>query len=59
MNSPETRASLLIRLHNREDAAAWHEFEQIYRPVIVRVASARGMQTADAIIGKMVEALLK
>lgn len=48
MNHPETRPSLLIRLRDREDAAAWEEFVDIYRPVIVRVAQMRGMQPADA-----------
>ncbi|TWU65285.1 RNA polymerase sigma factor [Crateriforma conspicua] len=48
MNLPETRASLLIRLRDRDDAAAWQEFVQIYRPVIVRVATAKGIQRADA-----------
>ena len=48
MNHPETRPSLLIRLHDRDDAAAWGEFVEIYRPVIVRIAKLRGMQSADA-----------
>ena len=46
--SPETRASLLIRLKDREDQAAWSEFVEIYQPVIRRLALRKGMQTADA-----------
>ena len=46
--SPETRASLLIRLKDRADQTAWTEFVEIYQPVIRRLALRRGMQTADA-----------
>lgn len=45
---PETRASLLVRLKDRADQAAWYEFAEIYRPVIVRLAGRKGMQPADA-----------
>jgi RNA polymerase sigma-70 factor (ECF subfamily) len=45
---PETRASLLVRLKDRADQAAWYEFAEIYRPVIVRLAGRKGMQAADA-----------
>lgn len=48
MTSPETSQSLLLRLRNPADADAWQEFAEIYRPVIVRMASAKGLQTADA-----------
>jgi RNA polymerase sigma-70 factor (ECF subfamily) len=49
MNSmPETRASLLIRVRNPTDQAAWQEFVEIYRPVVVRLARQKGMQDADA-----------
>ncbi len=49
MNStPETRASLLIRVRDPADQAAWHEFVEIYRPVILRLARQKGMQDADA-----------
>jgi len=44
----ETRLSLIVRLKNRADEAAWHEFVEIYRPAIVRLAVRRGMQHADA-----------
>lgn len=46
--SPETRASLLIRLRDRADDEAWSEFTEIYRPVIYRLACRKGLQHADA-----------
>lgn len=45
---PETRESLLIRLADSADAAAWDEFVAIYRPLIVRIALSRGLQASDA-----------
>jgi RNA polymerase sigma factor (sigma-70 family) len=45
---PETRASLLIRVRDPADQAAWHEFVEIYRPLILRLARQKGMQEADA-----------
>jgi len=47
-SSPETRASLLIRVRNPADQAAWEEFVEIYRPVILRMAWKKGLQNADA-----------
>jgi RNA polymerase sigma-70 factor (ECF subfamily) len=46
--APDTRASLLIRVRDPADQAAWHEFVEIYRPVILRLARQKGMQDADA-----------
>jgi RNA polymerase sigma-70 factor (ECF subfamily) len=46
--SPETRASLLIRLKDRADDVAWSEFTEIYQPVIHRLARRKGLQHADA-----------
>ncbi|MEQ8635054.1 RNA polymerase sigma factor [Gimesia maris] len=46
--TPDTRASLLIRVRDPADQAAWHEFVEIYRPVILRMARQKGMQEADA-----------
>jgi RNA polymerase sigma-70 factor (ECF subfamily) len=46
--SPETRASLLIRLKNRADDEAWSEFTEIYQPLIYRLARQKGLQHADA-----------
>ena len=47
-SSPETRASLILRLQNPDDVAAWDEFVGLYRPVLYRVARGRGFQAADA-----------
>ncbi len=44
----ETRASLILRLADAADVAAWDDFLQIYRPLILRLALRRGMQPADA-----------
>ena len=46
--APDTRSSLLIRVRDPADQAAWHEFVEIYRPVILRLARQKGMQDADA-----------
>jgi RNA polymerase sigma-70 factor (ECF subfamily) len=45
---PETRASLIVRLRDDADQAAWREFVEIYRPVVFRLARRRGLQDADA-----------
>jgi RNA polymerase sigma-70 factor (ECF subfamily) len=47
-DSPITRPSLLIRLRNPGDEAAWAEFTEIYGPLIHRLARRRGLQSADA-----------
>ena len=47
-STPETRASLLIRVRDPADQVAWNEFVEIYRPVILRLACQKGMQQADA-----------
>jgi RNA polymerase sigma factor (sigma-70 family) len=46
--TPNTRASLLIRLRDAGDEQAWVEFSEIYGPFIKRVARCRGLQDADA-----------
>ena len=43
-----TRASLILRLKDAEDMAAWDEFARIYGPVVFNVAKSRGFQEADA-----------
>lgn len=43
-----TRASLILRLQDAEDMAAWDEFAAIYAPVVFNVAASRGFQAADA-----------
>ena len=45
---PETRDSLLVQVQDPANRDAWELFARIYRPVIVRIAKARGMQNADA-----------
>ena len=43
-----TRASLLLRIKDRSDAQAWHEFDVLYRPMLNRFARSRGLNDADA-----------
>ena len=45
---PATRASLLVRLRDGQDQAAWGEFVRLYAPVVYRYARRRGLQDADA-----------
>ncbi|MFN0056674.1 MAG: RNA polymerase sigma factor [Planctomycetales bacterium] len=45
---PETRASLILRLQNAADVAAWEQFVELYGRVLWRVAKGRGLQPADA-----------
>ena len=45
---PTTRRSLVLRLRNAEDQAAWAEFVQLYEPLIYRLARRKGLQDADA-----------
>jgi RNA polymerase sigma-70 factor (ECF subfamily) len=47
-DSPLTRASLLVRIRDANNHAAWHEFVQLYGPVIYGFARKRGLQDADA-----------
>lgn len=46
--APETRLSLLVRIGDLADQAAWEEFVNLYEPVIYRTARLRGLQDADA-----------
>ncbi|MEM8946324.1 MAG: sigma-70 family RNA polymerase sigma factor [Planctomycetota bacterium] len=46
---PETRESLLLQVQDPSDRLAWEEFVEMYRPVIYRIAVARGLQHADAL----------
>jgi RNA polymerase sigma-70 factor (ECF subfamily) len=48
MGSPTTRPSLLVRLRDPRDRAAWEEFAHLYAPVIRGYARRRGLQDADA-----------
>ncbi len=46
--TPATRHSLLLRLHDSQDECAWSEFMEIYEPLVYRLARRRGFQDADA-----------
>jgi len=45
---PTTRRSLVLRLRNAHDEAAWAAFVEIYEPLIYRLARNKGLQDADA-----------
>lgn len=45
---PETSDSLIARVKDLGDGAAWVEFLGIYQPVVIRMARRRGLQDADA-----------
>ncbi len=47
-NMPETRDSLIIQIQDPDNRDAWDAFTQIYRPILYRLARARGLQDADA-----------
>jgi RNA polymerase sigma-70 factor, ECF subfamily len=47
-DSPETRATLLLRLRDATDDAAWNEFIRDYGPMLYRFVRSRGVQDADA-----------
>src|SRR5262245_55345823 len=46
---PHTRYSLLARLADPADDAAWQAFQAAYEPAIYRYARSRGLQEADAL----------
>lgn len=46
--TPETRASLLVRMRDPTDGYAWGEFVQIYEPLVYRFARGQRLQDADA-----------
>ncbi len=45
---PITRHSLVLRLRDLDDRAAWEEFVALYEPLVYRLARAKGLQDADA-----------
>ena len=47
-DSPATRRSLIVKLRDPADSAAWGEFVAIYEPLIYRLARRKGLQDADA-----------
>lgn len=46
---PDTSESLILQVRDPADRDAWERFEQIYRPVIFRIARAKGLQHSDAL----------
>ena len=46
--SPATHRSLIVKLRDPADSAAWREFVAIYEPLIYRLARRKGLQDADA-----------
>lgn len=48
MQGPETRASLIFKIRDPASNEAWTEFADLYRPLLIRVAHAKGLQHADA-----------
>jgi RNA polymerase sigma factor (sigma-70 family) len=48
MQGPETRETLLARLSSPQSEEGWREFAAVYRPLVYRVAKAKGLQHADA-----------
>jgi RNA polymerase sigma factor (sigma-70 family) len=48
IQSPDTRASLLVRIRDGRDIAAWQQFVQMYAPIVYGFARRRGLQDADA-----------
>ncbi|MHC4065122.1 MAG: RNA polymerase sigma factor, partial [Planctomycetota bacterium] len=42
-----TRSSLLDRIKNLEDGLSWEEFDEIYRPLLLRYALARGLSREE------------
>ncbi len=48
MSLPETRDSLVLRIKDADNQAAWEEFVCLYRPAIKRIALSCDLQEADA-----------
>lgn len=46
--TPDTRPTLLLRVRDWDDQAAWQTFVEIYQPLIVGQCRKGGLQTADA-----------
>lgn len=46
---PDTSETLIAKVCDPDDRQAWERFEQLYRPVIYRIARSRGMQHSDAL----------
>lgn len=48
VESPLTRASLLMRIRDARDQEAWQQFVGLYAPLVYGFARKRGLQDADA-----------
>jgi hypothetical protein len=48
VETPSTRASLLIRLRDPRGERAWAEFVEIYEPLVLGLARRHGLRGADA-----------
>ena len=48
MSGAPTRPSLLVRIRDRGDRAAWEQFAAIDTPLLLRFARRHGLQEADA-----------
>src|SRR5436305_15246010 len=46
--APTTRPSLLVRLRDARDRAAWSQFVELYAPPVYGFARKQGLQDADA-----------
>lgn len=61
--TPKTRYSLIGKLRDSQDAAAWREFTNIYQPLVFRICLSKGLQHADAtdvtqeVLAKVAEAI--
>jgi RNA polymerase sigma-70 factor (ECF subfamily) len=44
----ETRASLLIRVRDPQDAESWNEFYALYQPFLYRIARRQGLSEIDS-----------
>ncbi len=47
-DSPATRHSLIVKLRDPADSAAWSEFVELYEPLVYRLARRKGLQDADS-----------
>lgn len=57
MSGSPTRPSLLVRIRDRGDRAAWGQFADLYTPLLLRFAGRHGLQDADA--NDLVQEVLK
>lgn len=46
---PDTSESLIAKIRDPDDRESWERFEQLYRPIIFRIARSRGLQHSDAL----------